>query len=246
MIMKKIFFTIVRIGLVIALINLLLAVGAPLARISMDIAPMKAFPVFIQTIRIGLLLAACGLLFTIISAFMKHSPGVKSALAMIVLGILPLGSVIATVGPGRFNSPMIHDITTDMVNPPEFNKLMELRTPGENPLEYGGEETAVQQRTAYPDIKPIFTSLDHSEALTRAVEVAGTLDWTLINVDSDNGVIEAYDTTRLFGFTDDVIIRIQPDGNGSKIDIRSVSRIGLGDIGMNATRIRQFIKTFNN
>ena len=82
------------------------------------------------------------------------------------------------------------------------------------------------------------------EALTRVVQVVLGLNWTLVNADFETGIVEAYDTTRVFGFVDDIVIRVRARGNGSRIDIRSVSRVGLGDAGMNAARIRSFIAAF--
>jgi uncharacterized protein (DUF1499 family) len=54
------------------------------------------------------------------------------------------------------------------------------------------------------------------------------------------GRIEANETTRWFRFTDDVVIRVAPDGAGSRVDVRSVSRVGRSDFGVNAGRIRAY------
>ncbi|NIN34131.1 MAG: DUF1499 domain-containing protein, partial [Gammaproteobacteria bacterium] len=68
--------------------------------------------------------------------------------------------------------------------------------------------------------------------------------WEFVNVDYDMGIIEAYDTSRIFGFVDDIVIRVSRQGSGSRVDIRSVSRLGKGDLGANALRISHFINTF--
>jgi uncharacterized protein (DUF1499 family) len=71
------------------------------------------------------------------------------------------------------------------------------------------------------------------------------MDWKIVDENREEGRIEATATTRWFGFKDDVVIRIAPsDGNGSRVDIRSVSRVGLSDVGTNARRIRTFLKKF--
>lgn len=84
------------------------------------------------------------------------------------------------------------------------------------------------------------------DALTEATQVVKDLGWEFINVDYNNGIVEAYDRTRVFGFTDDIIFRIKPEGSGSRIDVRSASRYGKGDLGKNAERIRLVIKTFRS
>ena len=235
---------IMLIGAWLAFINLLVAAAAPLARIYLDLPTMTAFTVFFASILIGLLLAAEGLLMIVVIAIRRLSSLWKRGLIMVLLGMVPLTSVIFTIGPERFKSPMIHDITTDMDDPPEFNQARSLRSAGDNTLEYEGEEIAEQQKQAYPGIKPIIEELSRDEALSRVVQVVLGLNWTLVNADFKTGIVEAYDTTRVFGFTDDIVIRVRTQGAGSRIDIRSVSRAGLGDAGMNAARIREFLASF--
>jgi uncharacterized protein (DUF1499 family) len=67
------------------------------------------------------------------------------------------------------------------------------------------------------------------------------MQWEIVATDSSAGRIEATATTRVFRFKDDVVIRIRPRDSGSRLDIRSVSRIGGSDLGKNASRIRDFI-----
>jgi uncharacterized protein (DUF1499 family) len=140
--------------------------------------------------------------------------------------------------------PPIHDITTDTDNPPSFSALLPLRAEAPNPSQYGGSAVALQQQEAYPDIKPLHLSLTTDQALAAAVTVAQKLGWNVIAVTEEEHkiLLEATDTTSWFGFVDDIVIRITPLGRGSRVDIRSVSRVGRSDLGTNARRIRAFLK----
>ena len=231
-------------GLTLAILTLLTAAGAPLARMGLGVPSMDAFRVFMYAAQFGLVLAGLGLLLTLIAAFLRAGAAMKRAMFMVVIGLLPLASAVAVIGPDRFASPMIHDITTDTNDPPVFDKARELRKPGENTLDYGGADVAGKQRAAGPDLGPIITARDPDRAFNRAVDTVMELGWDLINADAEKGIIEAYDTTRFFGFVDDVVIRVRPHRSGARIDVRSVSRVGLGDAGKNAARIQRFIEAY--
>lgn len=140
--------------------------------------------------------------------------------------------------------PKIHDISTDTANPPRFVAIVPLRKDAPNPAEYGGPEIAARQTQAYPDLKTLPLPLPPDQAFNLALETAHRMGWRVVAAVPAEGRIEASDTTFWFGFIDDIVIRIRPDGNGSLLDIRSVSRVGLSDVGTNAGRIRRFIKVF--
>jgi uncharacterized protein (DUF1499 family) len=168
------------------------------------------------------------------------------------IGILAgiIGAVIAYV-PWHYSQmrgtyPSIHDITTDWDNPPQFRAIIPLRQVEEaNPVAYEGAKLSDQQRRAYPDIAPLTLDLAPADAVTRALKTAEQLGWTIVATapptDSGAGRIEASQKSRWFGFTDDVVIRIAPDGSGSRVDIRSVSRMGRGDFGVNAARVSLYL-----
>lgn len=137
--------------------------------------------------------------------------------------------------------PFIHDITTDTGDPPEFVAVLPLRADAANPPEYGGEEVAEQQREGYPDIEPLRADLSAERAFELALEAARGQGWEIVAAVPGDGRIEATDTTFWFGFKDDVVIRIRPDGGGSRIDVRSKSRVGRSDVGANAARIRDYL-----
>lgn len=136
--------------------------------------------------------------------------------------------------------PAIHDISTDTENPPAFVAIAPLRRDVPNPVEYAGEATASAQREAYPDIQPIRLDAPPERVFSAVKQAAAELGWELVDADENDGRIEAIDTTRWFGFKDDVVIRILADNGQTKMDVRSKSRIGRSDVGTNARRIRVF------
>jgi uncharacterized protein (DUF1499 family) len=137
--------------------------------------------------------------------------------------------------------PPIHDISTDLVHPPEFVAVLPLRAGAPNPAVYGGPEVAAAQREGYPDLHSLMVHLAPGAAFARALASARAMGWTLVATDSAAGRIEATATTRWFGFKDDVVIRVEPDPAGSRVDVRSVSRVGQSDVGTNARRIRAYL-----
>lgn len=143
--------------------------------------------------------------------------------------------------------PRIHDITTDTENPPKFVSILPLRKDASNPAVYGGPEIAAKQHAAYPDIRPLTIGISPSRAYEAALAASRRMKWQIVEGNPSEGRIEAVATTRWFGFKDDVVIRISPAANGgSVLDVRSVSRVGVSDLGTNASRIRTFLKTFSN
>ncbi|MGD8641645.1 MAG: DUF1499 domain-containing protein [Gammaproteobacteria bacterium] len=141
--------------------------------------------------------------------------------------------------------PPIHDITTDMENPPRFEAIIPLREKTANKLEYGGAAVAEQQQKAYPDIKPLTFEQQPQAVFDVALATARELGWEIVAADKTANRIEATDTTFWFGFKDDVVIRITPHNGGSQVDVRSVSRVGRSDVGTNAERIRNYITRLN-
>jgi len=137
--------------------------------------------------------------------------------------------------------PPIHDITTDTERPPEFSALRGVREHAPNGAAYGGGDVAAQQKAAYPDITAALLPVPPARALARAEAAARELGWAIVAMDPRHGRLEATDTTRWFGFKDDVVVRVSPDSGGSRVDVRSVSRVGKSDLGVNAKRIRAFL-----
>jgi uncharacterized protein (DUF1499 family) len=171
------------------------------------------------------------------------------AMAHAILGVV-LGAVVAYV-PWQYDRlrgvvPPIHDITTDTDNPPAFVAALKLRPAGSNTVAYEGPALAGKQRAAYPDIAPVKMGVAPVEAFKRALDAASAMPgWTVVDNDPTTGRIEANETSRWFRFTDDVVIRVAADGAGSRIDVRSVSRLGRSDFGVNAARIRAYTAALN-
>jgi uncharacterized protein (DUF1499 family) len=136
--------------------------------------------------------------------------------------------------------PKIHDISTDTADPPAFVAVLPLREGARNPVAYHPDK-ASQQRRGYPDIAPLQLALAPAEAFARAERAARAMGWQIVAVAPDAMRIEATAATLFFGFKDDVVIRIRPQGAGSVVDVRSLSRIGGSDVGANAARIRSFL-----
>jgi uncharacterized protein (DUF1499 family) len=137
--------------------------------------------------------------------------------------------------------PPIHDISTDTQDPPEFVAVVPLRADAPNPPEYAGPEVAEQQRVAYPDLAPVMIPLARAEVFPLALQAARDMGWEIVDADPVEGRIEATDRTLWFGFADDVVIRLATTESGTRLDVRSKSRIGGSDVGANARRIRRYL-----
>jgi len=143
----------------------------------------------------------------------------------------------------RKTVPPIHDITTDLDNPPAFSAVLPARAAERaGSLDRRTPQLGELQKAAYPDLAPLTTTLPPTRAFAAALEVAKSMPgWTIVAADPNAGRIEASEQTRWFRFTDDVVIRVIGDGAGSRIDMRSTSRQGRSDYGVNAARIRAYI-----
>lgn len=141
--------------------------------------------------------------------------------------------------------PAINDISTDTQNPPQFSAVLPLRAEATSPAAYPGPETAALQLKAYPDLQPLITALPPDTALEEALAAGRKLGWHIVETNWKAGRIEAVDTTFWFGFRDDIVIRVTPQAKGSRVDVRSHSRVGRSDLGTNARRIRTFMKTLS-
>ena len=173
-------------------------------------------------------------------------------LAGLVCSLAYLGFIGYWVNVGM-NVPQIHDITTDLDNPPEF-QVLKLRpddfadVPGRGDPKYAGmdaiERWKLLHSKAYGDIRTITVPLPVDRAVALAEQVALKRGWEIAASSPEEGRLEAVDTVSLFRFKDDVVVRVQPGPGGltSQIDVRSVSRVGRSDLGVNAKRIRGFLK----
>ncbi|MFU8816302.1 MAG: DUF1499 domain-containing protein [Pseudomonadales bacterium] len=237
---KAIFF-----GAVIA--ALLLPIGAIGARLG-----IWSFGVGFLMLAAAAVLAVIGVVTGIAAIIAAHRRNLSRDKQPVYLGTMISLLVLAFVGMQFYAAstvPPIHDITTDVSDPPQFDQVVALRGDRSNPLEYDAQRVAPLQQQAYPWLRPLSTELPPDQALERAVVVLDDMGLEIVNVDPSAGRVEATATTFWFGFKDDVVVRVRAaDGGGvdggSVVDVRSVSRVGVSDVGANARRIDRFVEKF--
>jgi uncharacterized protein (DUF1499 family) len=166
--------------------------------------------------------------------------GMFRALAGLIIGLVVVGVPLSYLRTAR-SVPPIHDITTEPDDPPAFEAIVPLREGAPNPATYGGPAVAEQQLAGYPDIAPADYPITPEAAFEAALAAVRAMDWTIVAIDEAEGRIEASDRTLWFGFVDDVVIRVRPTDAGSRIDVRSTSRVGVSDMGKNAARVRAYL-----
>ncbi len=172
---------------------------------------------------------------------------VRGSWAAVALGVtvaVPVGSFLHL----GVTSPPIHDISTDTVDPLRFVSLLAEReaTNAPNSVEYN-PEVAKQQKAGYPELGPLDLPLPMDQAFRRALDAVDEMDWRLAAAVPKEGRIEAVDVTFWSGFVDDVVIRLTPVSESeTRIDVRSLSRVGRGDLGKNAARIQEYLGHLTN
>ena len=230
-----------RLGFALAVIALIMLALAPIGWRTGTWHFRVSFYYFMQPA--AYLGIAAGIL-SLVALFWWPSMG-NGARVMAVVGFA-VGAVMAYVPLSFYHTlgtvPRIHDITTDTDNPPAFSPaVMQARAAEKGDVSNYDPKTAVLQKHGYPDLGPVKTSLPPGQAFPRALAAAQSMSgWTIVGSDAAQGRIEAYQRTTFMGFTDDVVIRVAPDGSGSRIDMRSESRQGRSDFGVNAKRIRAY------
>ena len=201
----------------------------------------------LATFGAALVFAALAALLSIpafIVIWRQGSTGLGSAVLGLFLGLLLL-AYPGYLGYRALKLPAIYDITTDPANPPRFDTLARARPRGR--INYAGAAVADLQRAAYPDIAPLELDVPPKVAFDTALALATKRKWALAEprppaAGRREAVIEATARTPIMGFRDDVVIRVTPLGQGSRVDMRSASRFGLHDFGANASRIRAFLE----
>ena len=165
-------------------------------------------------------------------------------------GLAALVIPVAIIAEGR-GVPPINDITTDMTDPPAFKVITaEVRGDGSAPLAYD-PSFASQQLAGYPNLRPLIVSEPPQQAFNQAMDAARKLGWEFAGgatpgySGDGGGQFEATDTVAWWGFKDDVVVRLTPSAEGTRIDVRSKSRVGKGDVGVNAKRIEDFFKAYS-
>ncbi len=230
----------------ITLLALIVAIAAVLAMLLPGplyrfgvLALKNAFSTITFGFALGLLASALAVVGVLLTLPERTRVWRLRAWVALVLGLIAFVPPLLLVHKAK-SVPAIHDISTDTVNPPAFQALLPARAKSPNSSVYGGAEVASKQHTAYPDIQTLqFDSLP-ANTFAAALSVARATGWQVAAQVPAEGRIEATATTFWFGFKDDVVIRVLPEGTGTRVDIRSESRVGVSDVGANAARIRKF------
>jgi uncharacterized protein (DUF1499 family) len=220
---------------------------------------LKIFPFCLY---LGLAGLALGVIWAVSALFMNSGVAAR-------YGVIGLVGSIAVLALPMYNIymikvahaiPSIHDISTDTEHPPLFVALLNSRPGALNPPEYEGGQVIKDydgtsstvtglQKKYYTDLRPVeMLNITPTQLYDRALNAANSMGWTIVSAarEPNGGRIEASDTTFFFGFTDDIVIRVEPSGMGARLDIRSKSRVGMSDLGKNAARIRAYVKTLAN
>lgn len=212
-----------------------------------------------------LLLAAAVIALVALILVLIRRPRAAWAAALVAL-IIPASGLgyLGWVRAQAANIPPIHDVTTDIANPPapspallsirtaaEANPVADLRAPlvAADPYrdprfaKYGKKSLGQVGHDAYPGLRTAALDVAPNTAFAAALKVASAMGWTVVTQDPKAGVIEATAGTFWFGFKDDVVVRVRsgPGGQGSRVDVRSISRVGLSDLGANAKRIETYL-----
>jgi len=218
-------------GIVIALGGIaLVQVGA--------LAPLGAFLAFVLgTLVCGAVAMTTGAISIIRTRGRFGPDDRRRSVTGTVVGALLVALVLVASASGR-GKPPINDISTDLVDPPSFADLA-LPDYANRDMSYPDAFVPIV-REAYPDLEPIRVNAPAEDAYARAIASARALGWHIVHEDPADGTFVATDTSVVFRFVDDVTVRVRPDDDGARIDVRSKSRDGRGDLGANADRIQRF------
>lgn len=213
------------------------------------------FKIGLLLLVVGFLASSVGGLVAIIAFARGRSSGAanrRTTLIALAIALVFGGYFIAQLSTAM-SVPPIHDVATDLADVPQFTTLP-VRADNLANIPSGGDAALAAMppaarwqaihRKAYGDITTLHLPLDTAKAMDRATRLVQARGWAIAKVDAASGTIEATDTSLFFRFKDDVIVRIRPDlspAGGASLDMRSVSRVGESDIGVNAKRIRAFL-----
>jgi len=231
---------------------------------ALDIVPA------LSTLAGALVLAVVAILLALgagIVIWRQGCGGVRQALFAILIG----GALIAYpayLGIKAYKLPSIYDVTTDPIDPPQFDAIARLRPRDANPVTYQGLYAAELQHTAYSDIEPEETSATPQEAYDAVMKVITRRRWRIVDArppqpaaptrvsnprqardepaPASDAIIEAVARSLILGFREDVVVRIRATGDGTRIDVRSASRYGRNDLGSNAARVRDLLGSIDD
>lgn len=194
------------------------------------------------TISFAVLLGFIGLFLLALSVMLGLIKGNGfgiNTIAFVALGLVLVTPAAIAIKSGT-SVPLIHDITTDLEQPPVYDKILSLRRASDNSLELDDKVMEMQSQH-YTNILPLEIVGSKQDTFAQSLEQAEAMGWEVVSQDLDRGHIEAVVSTRLMGFKDDVVIRIRQQDETIRVDLRSASRVGDSDLGANAARIVSFL-----
>lgn len=196
--------------------------------------PLGAFYLFaLGTLVLGSIATVVGGI-SILRTRTRFGPAARQrSINATAIGVVLVAIVVVAASGGR-DKPPINDITTDLSDPPIFTAAA-----AERDMSYPDEFVPIVA-AAYPELAPIELAATPETAYSRALASARALGWQITYEDPQAGVFEATETTAIFQFVDDVSVRVREVDSGVRIDVRSKSRDGRGDLGANADRIQRF------
>jgi uncharacterized protein (DUF1499 family) len=223
------------------LLLVLSPVGYRLGWFGVPIALLRLIPLGLAACALGLVVSLIAIIRT--PADVGWSGSIAPLVAVVVsmaVCILPILGILHAR-----QVPRIHDITTDTDVPPAFVALAAARAASPNGVDYEGAQVASAQKQGYPDLKTLYSKLPPDALFDRAQQIVRDFGWHVAEANPSQLRIEAVDTSAVYGFKDDIVVLIRSDVAGSRLDIRSASRVGHSDLGVNAARIRKFLARLN-
>jgi hypothetical protein len=223
----------------------------------------------VSTLAGALALAVVAILLALGAGIMIWKDGLggfRQAASAVFIGLALIGYP-AYLGVRAYQLPAIYDVTTDPIDPPQFDAIARLRPRDANPVTYQGLYAAQLQHVAYSDIEAEQTTAMPQEAFDAAMKVITKRRWRVVNArppaqglpptrisnprgpqdfSARDGIIEAVARSLILGFREDVVVRIRATNDGTRIDARSASRYGRNDLGSNATRVRNLMSDIDD
>src|ERR1700683_144891 len=205
------------------------------------VPPFTGFQIFLAGFLFGIIAFVMALIGISWAQNPMRAAARPRAVIGTILGLFVIAPILWTMFTGP-KIPAINDITTDFVHPPEFTHAQSLNANHDRNMKYDKDKYADRQLQGYGALDPLKMPERPDDAFKNVQRVASQMpDWSIISTDPKTRTIEGYATSQLFHFNDDFIIQVRPsDGGGSLLEMRSKSRDGIGDFGVNYKRIRSF------
>ncbi len=221
-----------------AVLAVIVAFAAATAMRYDAVAKLAGFGWLINSVLIALAAAVIGIVALAVGLIRKSGPK-RPALAAIGIVVVYLGLIASQVAPG-LGAPMMHDVTTNIDDPPQFSAIT---LPADNLRGFETEaEWQAAHRLGYPDMAPIIIEKAPDVVLADARALAESKGWEIVDVNQQADRMEAIAFASYVRFNDFVVVEVTPIADGSsRVDMRSTSEVGLGDIGFNAARITEFL-----